>query len=259
MTKKKRIYGFIFAVIFFFGIGFVGSTTIAMASELDDSIASGVEQSTVDRDNGIANMFKNYRPFTEGQLQEASAKMSPIASAAGVLISILLWVALIGIFVMTALDMVYMALPPIRGLLYKNTNQGQGGMMGGYGRMGMGGMGGSQPIKKGHQWVSDEAVQASIMLDQARGMSTGGSGGGMGYGGMGYGAMGAHNQQMDASDLTSKGVLVTYLKSRAVFLIMFGICAIVLTCSALLGLGVNAGMLIVRLIDAIASGIPNIF
>lgn len=269
---RKKFFGVMCALAIGSSIFYCGNTMsscysavhpiVAEAQGLDDSVSGDSDVST--GSSGLIDMFKNYEPYTEGQLQEASQKMSPVANAAGVLISILLWFALIGMFVMTGFDFVYMAIPPIRKVLYipdgggAQGGAGMGGMgYGGMGRMGMGRMGGGQPVKKGRQFVSDEAVQAGILLDQAKGAATGGSGGGMGYGGMGMG-MGAQ-PQMDASELTSKGVLVTYFKARAVFYVMFGLCAVVLTCSALLGLGLNAGMLVIRIVNSVANGITTIF
>lgn len=184
--------------------------------------------------------------------QEASNKanvyMSPIAKGANVVFAIILAIASIGMFVITALDMLYIAVPPVRNFLHAGGagQQAQGGMGGGMGMggmgmgmggmrggMGMGGMGGGQQSAPTGlaQWISDEAV-AAYAEGQGGGQQ---AGGGMGMGGMGM--MGA----APAAPAPAKSIILSYLKKRALFLAAFGICAILLSTTIFTDLGVIVG------------------
>ena len=117
-----------------------------------------------------------------------------------------------------------------------------GGMMGGRGMgggMGMGGpgMGGGMGGMQGQQqqvggglsavgrWVSDEAI-AACMESQ----------GGVMQGQMGMGGM------------PVKSMLFSYMKKRALFLVLFGICLILFTSTVFTDLGVRLGTWLLRII-----------
>ena len=143
------------------------------------------------------------------------------------------------------LDLLYLAVPPIRNILCKEQPQAAGGMGGGMGmggmgmgRMGMGSMGGApQPAQSGiGRFVSDEAVAAlSEATQQAQG-AAGGMGGGMG---MGMG-MGGGQQQPK-----TKSVIFSYAKKRAFALVMFAICVVLFTSTLFTDIGLYVGQWII--------------
>ena len=177
----------------------------------------------------------------------------------GYIIGAIVALASIGIFLITALDLLYIAFPPIRNLLYKAGTDGTGaytggGMAGGYGRgmmgMGMAGAGGAAGgTNKPTQWVSDEAVQCAALMGGSAQAANGA--GGM-YGGGMYGGMQGQAQQQQST----KSVIGTYFRKRIFFIILFVICTVILTSSALMGTGANLAQWGIRIINMVNGYIP---
>lgn len=139
------------------------STTV-FATDLD-SIGNGDSNETTqqsgsgDENGSITDYLKGYTPVTDENMKSAQRYANPITNLLGVATGFLVVVVSGAIFVVTALDLVYIALPFTRNLLNPQQAQGggmgmspMGGMgmspMGGMGMSpmgGMGGMGGAQP------------------------------------------------------------------------------------------------------------------
>lgn len=221
---------------------------------------------------GIGDILGGNTPMTSEQLSEASKWTAPLTNIIGYAMGVIIIITITLVGLITALDLLYIAVPPVRNFLYKAGTDGTGaytggmpaggygmGGMGGYGRRGMGmgmgamGVGGaSGGTVKPHQWVSDEAVACAALLggsQQAVNMGVGG-GMGMGMGGMnGMGAMGM--QQPEQAPMRMKSVLWVYIKKRAVFLVLLMVAVMVLTSSALMGTGVNLAQWVLRIIGMI--------
>ena len=136
------------------------STTV-FATDLD-SIGNGDSNETTqqsgsgDENGSITDYLKGYTPVTDENMKSAQRYANPITNLLGVATGFLVAVVSGAIFVVTALDLVYIALPFTRSLLNPQQAQGggmgmspMGGMgmspMGGMGMSPMGGMGGAQP------------------------------------------------------------------------------------------------------------------
>ena len=173
------------------------------------------------------------------------------------------------IFLITALDLLYIGFPPMRSILYpagQSTPQGgmpMGGM--GMGRMGMmgggmamGGMQGSQAMATGssHRWVSDEAI-AAVALSQPVAAQAPVMGGGMGMGMAGMG-MGMPMANQAPAGNTTQSAITVYFKKRIVFIVVFGICAVVLLSSVLTDCGLNVGMLILKIIGKLSDSASSV-
>lgn len=193
----------------------------------------------------VGDLFKVGR-VTSDSVEEANMRIQPIAEIVNLLIGIILGLTLLGIGLVTALDMVYISIPRLRDYLDgggQGTQQGRGqGMgMGGYGRGGYGagmgmGMGGNNyspsPQNAGGgiaavgRFISDEAL-ASVMEAQAT----------------------------NADGMSGRGVrkstLSIYWKKRAYFLILFGVCAVLFTTTVFTNLGVRLGTWIMRMLMGI--------
>ena len=244
--------------------------TVYATENLEDDLSGGSEDEESGRntddgtmgtisqeDQDVADWIGNQRGFTGDQLETASETLSPITNMIGYVIGAIVILACISIFLITALDLLYIAFPPIRNLLYKAGTDGTGaytggGMAGGYGRgmmgMGMAGAGGAAGgTNKPTQWVSDEAVQCAALMG---GSAQSANGAGM-MGGM-YGRM----QGMAQQQQSTKSVIGTYFKKRVFFIILFVICVVVLTSSALLGTGANLAQWSIRIINMINGYIP---
>ena len=215
---------------------------------------NGIQSQTVSpEDKGVSDWLKNQKSMDPKHLEKASETMNPIVNLLGYVAGGIIVLTVAGVVVITALDLMYIAIPPIRNVLYKGGAAGAGGMMGAggmgmHGRFGMMG-GGAQGAQQTRQWVSDEAVACAALLGggaQAQGAMGGGMGMMGGYGGMGgMQAMGANQQQAQST----KSVIGMYFKKRLFFLILLALCIIVLTSSALMNCGVNLAQWVLKIIN----------
>lgn len=231
MKRKKLICGALLSVTLM--VGGVCASTVAMPSIVvraeqgigDDLGGNSSEyyNTTANDDTGVADFFKNHRPMTSEQLNKASYTVTPITNIFGYLMGAIIALTSTGIFLITALDLLYISIPPVRRMLYSGGAQGDGG--------------------KSSQWVSDEAVQCSALLG-------GGSSGGM-SGGYAMGSMGQQPQQGG-----TKSIIMAYLKKRIFFVILFAVCTVILTSSILLGTGVNLAQWGMKLIEILNNSIP---
>lgn len=214
-------------------------------TEPTDSILDDIKNQEVDgEDKGMADWVANQRGVTSNQLETATQAMSPITNIIGYVTGGVLILVVTGVVLITALDLLYIAIPPVRNILYKAGTDGTGMNMG----VGsMNGMGTNiNDGKKPTQWVSDEAVACAAMLggsSQSRGGMNGMNGMGAGMYGMGV------NQQQQSQTPTMKSVIGTYFKKRLFFIILLALCVIVLTSSALMQCGVNLAEWVLKIIN----------
>ena len=261
---KKCILSIIFVLSLSLGMGLVQtylSPAVVYAAELEDNLGEDEggngdeldEGSISEDDKKTGDFIKNRRGFTGDQLDVANRKLSPITNIAGYIVGGGIVILFGWIFVITVLDLIYIAIPPIRGILYKGAEGGAMGgspMMGGYGMRGgygmqaqaMQGQQGAKPI----QWISDEAVQCTAML----------SGGGMNQQG-GMMAGGVQGNMGMPQQVPMKSVIAEYFKKRIFFMILLAISAIVLTSSVLLGTGVNLAQWLIKMIDGVNNSMPK--
>lgn len=240
--------------------------TVYAAEDLGDNLGTSEENSegmmggsVTEDDQEIGNWISNQRGMTGEQLNEASENLSFVTNFIGYVVGGIVILIFAGLFLITALDLLYITFPPVRNLLYKAGTDGTGaytggGMAGGYGRgmmgMGMAGAGGAAGgTNKPTQWVSDEAVKCAALMGGSAQAANGA--GGM-YGGGMYGGMQGQAQQQQST----KSVIGTYFRKRIFFMILLVLCVIILTSSALLGTGINLALWGVRLIDMLNGYIP---
>ena len=241
-------------------VGEIANPTVAVASIVVDNDfsqkKSGGNSGSIlgngkvsEEDIAVGDILKNQRGFTSDQLATASKVLSPLTNFIGYITGGIVVLISILIFLMTAIDLLYIAIPPIRGFL--NTDQsgatfgyggggygaGGYGMRGGYGGggYGMNSAGGQQQGKRRIQWVSRAAIECAEPAMQQ------GVGGGAMMGGMGM------QQQQQAGG----GGIGEYLKRRAGFMIVLAISLIVLTSSALMNTSVNLALWGLKILDAI--------
>lgn len=217
-------------------------------TEPTDSILDDIKNQEVDgEDKGMADWVANQRGVTSNQLETATQAMSPITNIIGYVTGGVLILVVTGVVLITALDLLYIAIPPVRNILYKAGTDGTGMNMGVGSMNGMGTNtnGGKKPT----QWVSDEAVACAAMLGGSS-QSRGGMNGMYGMNGMGTGMYGMGvNQQQQSQTPTMKSVIGTYFKKRLFFIILLALCVIVLTSSALMNCGVNLAEWVLKIIN----------
>lgn len=188
-------------------------------------------------DNALIDYINNQQGLTADNLNKANHALSPFKSFIGNVTGGILVLVFILVFAMTALDLLYITVPPLRGIMYKGD---QGGQMGGMPGMGMrSGYGmqaqmGAQPTPQhSFQLISDEAKYCVSMLSggMQQGMNT---------------PMGMPQQQQPMS---MKSVIGEYFKKRVIFMILLAVSAIVLTSSVLLGTGVNLAKYFLKILE----------
>ena len=252
MKVISRLYLFMFVAMLMLSF-----STPVFASDLDSlgntsttstSNQGGNSNNNNNNNNGsgndsITDYLKGYTPVTDQNMSDAKQYASPITNILGTATGFIVMLVSAAIFVVTALDLCYIGLPFTRNFLNPQA-QGGGSPMGGMSPMG--GTGGAQP--QGKRWVSDEAVACVAMANPQ------GGGGGMSpMGGMGMGgSMGGAQQQ------PTKSVIMTYLKKRAFFLIIFAVATILLTSSIFTDCGINLAELSFKVLDKINSMLAGV-
>lgn len=214
---------------------------VEVYASLEDDVGSvmgDLANTEISRDDeNVADWIGNQRGMTSENLADASRLISPLTNMIGYLVGGITILIFVGIFGITALDLLYISIPPVRNMLYKPAQQG------------MNGMGGAKP----RQWVSDEAVLCATLLgadsaQQGQGrMPYGPGAGGFGpYGPAGGAQMPGQQQQ---EPMAKKSVIGIYFKNRVVFMILLVIATVVLTSSVLLGTGANLAKWALKLIE----------
>ena len=208
-----------------------------------------------DDSNSISGQLKGYKAVNSEDMKHARESSGWLTSILGVVISFLVILVFPFTGVITACDLVYMYIPPLRKFLYSPGTDGTGAMTG------MGGGGGSTSIF-GVQWVSDEAVSVSALLGgsaQAHGHGGGGMmGGGFGggYGGGFGGGFGA--QPNDVQQKGGKSAIRVYLGKRVVALTLLGVASVLLFTSAFTDFGINVGGMLLNLLAAVQDKLSGI-
>lgn len=231
------------------------SSTRNQVSESGGS--SGTEDESF---NSISDYMRGYNAVTDEDMESASKMVGPVTALIGKAIGVILLLVNSLVFLVTALDILYIAVPFTRKFLNPSNLQQGGGMMPGMGmgmRMGMsmgGGAAGGGADPNAHKWVSDEAVAALIQGGQMQGA---GGGGAMGMSMGGYGSMGAMGGQQ-AQPQGTKSIIGIYLKKRMFFLVVFAIATTILMSSILLDCGLNLAQLLHRILNMFNDGISNV-
>lgn len=226
-------------------VGGNSSSSSNSESSDGDDLFGGLKDQEIDpEDKGVSDWLKDQRGVNSKQLESATQTMSPITNIIGYITGGIIILTVVGVVAITALDLLYIAVPPTRNFLYKAGTDGTGG----FGRMGgmsMGAGGAAQGTNKPTQWVSDEAVNCAAMLGGSAQSAQGGMMPGMG----GYGAMGAMGAQQQQGQMKTKSVIAMYFKKRLFFLILLAICIIVLTSSAIMNCGVNLAEWFLKIVN----------
>lgn len=205
--------------------------------------------------DSISDYMRGHDAVSKKDMESASKIASPIVALIGKATGVIILLIDALIFFVTALDLLYIAVPFTRKYLNPANLQQGGGMMPGMGmgaRMGMGmSMGGGAQgavDPNAHKWVSDEAV-AAIMMSQPQ--QQGGMAGSMGMGG--YGGIQQPQQQQ-----STKSTITTYFKKRIIFIVVFAIATTILMSSILVDCGLNLAQLMYKILGVFNDGISNV-
>lgn len=211
--------------------------------------------------DSISDYMRGHDAVSKKDMESASKIASPIVALIGKATGVIILLVDALIFLVTALDLLYIAVPFTRKYLNPANLQQGGGMMPGMGmgaRMGMGmSMGGGAQgtvDPNAHKWVSDEAV-AAIMMSQPQ--QQGGMTGGMGMG-MGMGGYGGMQQQQPQQQQSTKSTITTYFKKRIIFIVVFAIATTILMSSILVDCGLNLAQLMYKILGVFNDGISNV-
>lgn len=196
-----------------------------LAGNLDGMESGGTGSSSLNADDAaVGDIIRNHRGMTAEQMATASNALSPFTNFCGTVVGGAVAIIYAGVFVITAADLLYISLPPLRPLLLKN-QQGEGSKL---------------------QLISDEALSI---------VANGGNGGGSSSGGdMMGGGFGAQPQSSGSGKLSSK--IVAYFKARFLFMIFLVITTMALTSSVIMGTGVNIAEWGLKLLQSFNDFIP---
>lgn len=261
---KMRKFAFMFLMLITLCFG-----TTSYCQDLDSinqnqQTGDGSPSSTDESYNNVGDMLRGYNALDDESMAKASKLANPVTSIIGVITGWVLMVTSAGVFLVTALDLAYIAIPFTRDWLNPAGGM-QGGMQGGMpgGMNAMGGMqGGQQQPTSGRKFVSDEAIQAIAMAggqaQQGSPMGGGMMGGGMMGGGMMGGGMMGGGMAQSQQPAGGKSVIMTYFKKRVFFMILFAISTTILMSSLLFDCGLNIGELLYKIISLFSDGISNV-
>ena len=265
MLKVLKRFRMLFAC-FAFAIAICSIATASspmVAYALEDNLggqngssSSGGISDLSSKDQGLVDAMTGWDGGMSGQdFAKASTTMAPLTNLIGYAVGIILVLVFAGVFLITALDLLYLAIPPFRNALYKGGQAGgmQGGMQGGYGGMQQQ----SGVAAKLTQWISDEAVQCASML--GGGAQSQPMGGGPGMGGYGMGGYGMQQQGMQQGaqqGAPMKSVIGMYCKKRMFFMVFLAVSALVLTSSILMKTGINLGAWVLKIFNTLNNKIP---
>lgn len=238
--RMKRLLSSLSAFFVVLIIGCILAVPVSATNDMDGltggNTAQGqqVDQGSNSRDAGaLGDALQNYNPITDDNMSQAQDLANPITNIIGNIIGAIVLLTAAGIFLITALDLAYIAMPFTRPLLTSK-----------------------------HQLVSDEALAA--VGGASGGQQAGGMGspmGGMGspMGGMGSpmgspmgGGMGGQQKQ------STKSVITAYFKKRVVFMVIFAVATVILTSSILTGVGINLAALLTEIINKLNSIINGV-
>lgn len=212
----------------------------------------GQSQGSNDPSQSVRDLF-NTTVLTDEDIEKSRSFVEP---GARVINRITLAVfAILGsvLTLIFALDMLYLAVPFIRPLLVRGQQQadsGMGGMGMGYGggyRGGYVGYGGGAQSSGGRSWqlVSDEAMHALQEYQQSQqgagGGAVGGMGMGMGYGGGYGGSFGGGAAGGQQPSMTSRMMMVNYMKRRVIFLVCLGMSLVLFMSTLFTDIGIYFG------------------
>lgn len=277
-NKKRVLIAFTVGMLAFApAIGYTGSAMTAYASSIDNDFSSGdagktrnsnsrtttssnsgntnsigsvLDGGTVSEDDkAFGNFLGQHRGVTSDQLNSASEVVSPITNAVGYIAAFIIALTASAIFLITALDILYIAVPFVRPFLYTSGTDGTGAMTAGRYGGGTGGYGGyggyaqntsSSSGGRRHQFISDEAVTCAALLGGSSRTEN----------------IGAPGQRTNE---TRGSVIKAYLVKRAGFMVLFVICVVVLMSSALMGTGANLANFSIKIITAINNALKSYF
>lgn len=184
--------------------------------------------SNKERADAIGSMFDNVGVDNES-MQKANTYLNPTARLLNTIMAIILGFTSLALFLISALDLLYIAFPPIRSLL---------NVQGGSTSSGIGAsVGGSQTSSFFSRWISDEAVASVVKAGSEQ--SSGGF------------------MVSSAQKPKTKSVIVGYLKKRSFFLIVFAICCILFSTTVFTDLGIKVGTWLLGVITGASNSIPT--
>ena len=227
---------------------------------------------TVYADNA-SSIFKHQGGVTKEQMETGQKLGGPLFNLIGISAGCIFSFIVAWQVLQTAVDLLYLYVPFLRGLLSPNQDpQAQGGVLSsmttisddmqkalelngsnlnqnamGAGGM-QGGMGGGMAGGMGMGGMS-----GGMGMNHGMGMGMGGMSGGMGMGGMG----GMTNPSMGNMPVSKKNTALTYFKNRALSLILLMVCIGVLASSILTDSGINLAELVMKILSFVNHGLED--
>lgn len=234
----------------------IGVSETQSVENNDDSSSGGGDEVDI---SGTYEVLYGQTAITQEDAQEAARIAAPAVKVIRVAMSLVLAILPVLMLFSSIVDITCLTISPLRkAIMTTSDDAGTGAGAGGMGMGGMGmGMGGGAAAAapmgftaKIAQFASKEAQETARECCGAP--AAGGMGGGMGMGmGMGMGGMGMGGGAA-APAPSSKNLLLTYFKKRTIFLVVFGVCVVVFSCTAFTDLGLQVGAWIIEKVSGIS-------
>lgn len=208
---------------------------VGLDTEEDNNLGYEENEIYYSDSNALSDYMRGYTPITEENMQFATTTMSPFVRLMGNITGCIVVFTMIGIFFVTALDLCYIAIPPIRSFLNPQSMPNVGMPIGGIGMPSMQ----NQSTKR--KWVSDEAVMVvNQNLMSAQPMPN------------------MYSEPQPPQPQPVKIVIFEYFKKRVLFMIIFAIATTLLLSSIFTDCGLNIAELGVKVMNKLNGAITEI-
>lgn len=207
---------------------------VGLDTEEDNNVSYEENEIYYSNSDALADYMRGYTPITEENMQFAATTMSPFVRLMGNLTGCIVVFTMMGIFFVTALDLCYIAIPPVRSFLNPQSTPNMGMPIGGM-NMPMQ----NQSVKR--KWVSDEAVAVvnqNLMPAQSMPNMYGGP--------------------QPPQTQPVKIVIFEYFKKRVLFMVIFAIATTLLLSSIFTDCGINIAELGVKVMNKLNGAITEI-
>jgi hypothetical protein len=205
----------------------------------DEGYEEGTEEGNSTDEGDVGTVITDTMTVTEDELAKGAELVAPAAKAIRTVIAAVIALLSVVIVASSIYDVLCISIRPICQRVPTAGNQ----------------QGEQDLLTKMASWASNDAV---VAIQQAGvvggGQNTGGAG--MGMPGMGMSGMGMGMPGMGGKSQVpkTKQILPIYLRKRAVFLVVFGICLVVFCSVAFTNLGLDIGNWVVQHVSNITIG-----
>lgn len=248
MRRVKKVLGVLLS-----GLMVVSAMSITVSATMDESSGNddvvyeegyedGAEEGSSSEEGDVGTVITDTMTVTDEELAKGAELVAPAAKAIRTVIAAVIALLSVVVVASSIYDVLCISIRPIcQRVPTAGTQQGEQDL-----------------LTKMATWASQDAVVAIQQAGVVGGAQTSGGSGmgmpGMGMSGMGMSGMGMSGMGGKAQVPKAKQILPIYLRKRAVFLVVFGVCLVVFCSVAFTNLGLDIGNWIVEHVSNITIG-----